>query len=525
MHSMKSKIISLKVALAASFLFYAGAVAATISRSSIWHDESFTALLLRYSPGEIISRTALDVHPPLYYLVLKAWASIFGYTTVSLRLFSAICMGLAIILLIRLIQKMGLGRRSVVGASVAMVAAPYILRYAVEARMYAFGALLAVIATTCFLDVLASAKARRKLPVAKTIIYVLSSAGLFYTQYFLSFIVLAHFIYFLQSSYKEMGQFKEWIRKYSRIWVGFLAVGGLFLPWLPTAIHQVQEVQGAFWIAPVGATTFLDTIGHLLGLQPIYDYSPWESVVFVIGFLGISGLVISGFRRLKTPEKRYVLLASTLFVTCAVTLFLVSLPPLQPLYHNRYLTVPALFIYSALGICVLSAKAKYRTILVVIMLPLLGLSLQRVYSEGINFDRGHGYFSMNVIGQRLYDQVQPGDVVVSTSLWTYFDAAQYFEVDHPGKVGRVYLYQPAELNHKTGNRSLVYDKEDIMIRPDKLCAVAPLGSRVWLIDESGVSQLKDRPSTWQQVGDAFSLGYAKLQLFEVDSDSCTLIRN
>ena len=52
-----------------------------MSRSSIWHDEGFTAMLVKkFSYLEIIARTARDVHPPLYYLLLKPWTSLFGYS-------------------------------------------------------------------------------------------------------------------------------------------------------------------------------------------------------------------------------------------------------------------------------------------------------------------------------------------------------------------------------------------------------------------------------------------------------------
>ncbi|MBU4141332.1 hypothetical protein KKE99_00455, partial [Patescibacteria group bacterium] len=40
---------------------------------SLWHDEAFSALLIRYPFGEMIARIILDVHPPLYYIILRVW--------------------------------------------------------------------------------------------------------------------------------------------------------------------------------------------------------------------------------------------------------------------------------------------------------------------------------------------------------------------------------------------------------------------------------------------------------------------
>src|ERR1700722_19381498 len=55
---------------------------------SIWHDEAFSALMIRYPWGEMFRRLALDVHPQMYYIFLKLWHYIFGNSVLSLRGFS-----------------------------------------------------------------------------------------------------------------------------------------------------------------------------------------------------------------------------------------------------------------------------------------------------------------------------------------------------------------------------------------------------------------------------------------------------
>lgn len=41
--------------------------------TNLWVDETYSLLLTTYPAGEIVARTALDAHPPGYYLALKAW--------------------------------------------------------------------------------------------------------------------------------------------------------------------------------------------------------------------------------------------------------------------------------------------------------------------------------------------------------------------------------------------------------------------------------------------------------------------
>jgi len=59
---------------------------------SLWLDEAIGALAVKdLSFGAIFSQFLLiDNHPPLYYLILKFWTMLFGYSEVSLRLPSVI---------------------------------------------------------------------------------------------------------------------------------------------------------------------------------------------------------------------------------------------------------------------------------------------------------------------------------------------------------------------------------------------------------------------------------------------------
>lgn len=523
MTKIKAKILSYYSLI---FVVYAGIVVTTIQRSSIWHDESFTALIIHFSPKDIIARTALDVHPPLYYLALKLWASLFGYTTLSLRLFSSACMFLAITLLLQLLRKIGIKNKLVVGAGFVLVLAPYVLRYSVEARMYALGALLAVVATGSFLAILKAQNTGIKLPKIQLAIYILSAAGLLYTQYFLAFIVVGHFVWFLLHTRRELySNYKKWLNNYKYIWAAFVACGLLFLPWVPTAIRQVSEVQGGFWISPIGGSTLFDTLGHLFGLQPILDYGPLETAVLMLGLIGLGVLSVKGYLKLDIVPRQLVKTFMTVFVTCVGILFVISLPPLQPLYHNRYLMVPAFFMYAALGICIAAAPRKNKVFLLLMILPLLFLSIFRVYTEGVNYDRGHGYFAINDVGKYVRDNAQPDDIVLSTGLWTYFDATQHFLVDHPGKIRSVYLYQPDNINHKTGNRSLIYDNDTLIIRPGELCGLVKPGASLWLLDESAGTKIDNIPSTWQTTDKTITKGYAKVSRLTVLNGKCALIKN
>ena len=54
---------------------------------SLWWDETLSWRLIQFPIGEMCARTgeAKTVHPPLYFLVLKAWSALWGDSEIALR--------------------------------------------------------------------------------------------------------------------------------------------------------------------------------------------------------------------------------------------------------------------------------------------------------------------------------------------------------------------------------------------------------------------------------------------------------
>ena len=64
---------------------FSGVVLGNMTRWSVWFDEAFSAYLARFNIVEIAHFTSLDVHPPLYYWLLKGWTVLFGHSALALR--------------------------------------------------------------------------------------------------------------------------------------------------------------------------------------------------------------------------------------------------------------------------------------------------------------------------------------------------------------------------------------------------------------------------------------------------------
>lgn len=120
---------------------------------SFWLDESTSANLARdFSLSQIISNfSPADFHPPLYYLILNVWDSVFGSSEVSLR-FPSILFGVGTVYLVYLITKKISNDRIALVASLLMAIAPLHVYYSQEARMYSQTAFFITLSVYLFLN-------------------------------------------------------------------------------------------------------------------------------------------------------------------------------------------------------------------------------------------------------------------------------------------------------------------------------------------------------------------------------------
>jgi Predicted membrane protein len=104
---------------------------------SLWLDEAITANVVKnFSYLSIIQKfSPFDFHPPLYYLFMKFWSNIFGYSEVSLR-FPSIIFSLLSGFLVYKIGSLLADKKLGFWATVFFLFNPLIIYYSQEARMY-----------------------------------------------------------------------------------------------------------------------------------------------------------------------------------------------------------------------------------------------------------------------------------------------------------------------------------------------------------------------------------------------------
>jgi uncharacterized membrane protein len=324
---------------ARDYWFFGGAIAlyvaltlGNITRWSIWFDEAFSAYLMRFDFFDIARYTANDVHPPMYYWLLKAWTSVFGASDLALRLPSLLMIAASIVVIVLLVRKL-FSINAARWTALLLAISPLLVRFGEEARMYSLALLITSAATYVLVSVTERPTRKKWLAYA-----VLVSLGM-WTHYFTALVWLAHWVWrwSVRREYKNARKFwtKEWILAH----VGAIA---LYLPWLPFMAHQLGTVQGTgFWIQPVTADTPVNSLTNVFLYLDHGDVKNWFALLFV-GALGAVGWLAWQYapKLHKTYPSGWKLIIALAFVP-PLLMFVASLPPLRPSYIDRYI-LPAL---------------------------------------------------------------------------------------------------------------------------------------------------------------------------------------
>ena len=239
---------------------------------SIWFDESYSSYITRFDYGQMLEFTAADVHPPLYYILLKTWAHFFGHTDFAMRAMSAI-FGATAIVFVFLWLKYKYGASAAILGSFMMSIAPIFVRYGQEMRMYTL-VMAIVFAATYFLQ-LAVDNGKK----VWWVIYALLLVAGMYTHYFVAFAWVAHIVYLIKIYGKNIFQ--------KHIILTYISAVVLYIPWLPSLISQTKTVENGFWISDASAEGLTGYFTETLLYDRPGNISNWLLVLFIVAIITV----------------------------------------------------------------------------------------------------------------------------------------------------------------------------------------------------------------------------------------------
>ncbi|MGZ6927184.1 MAG: glycosyltransferase family 39 protein [Acidimicrobiia bacterium] len=231
-----------------------------LTKSDLWLDEALTVNIAKVPFSHLQTALKHDGAPPLYYVLLHGWISVFGSDDVAVRALSGIFGVIALVLAYpagaRLARKEADRRWAGWAAVLVVAASPYAIRYSTEVRMYMLAMVLVLLG-----DLTVGRILDRGPSLGRLAIIALVVAALLYTQYWSIFLLAVVGGVLVVRAFRA----PEGERATARKLLGAMVVGGvIFLPWVPTFLYQNAHT-GTPWdqtvTPPVGVATAIIDFG------------------------------------------------------------------------------------------------------------------------------------------------------------------------------------------------------------------------------------------------------------------------
>ena len=351
-----------------------------LSGESLWVDEAITSQIAELNSRElfgwIISQN--DNNPPLYYILMHFWVSLFGHSEFSLRLPSAI-VGTGSVLMIYAVGKLVFNRTTALLASLILAVSVFHIEYSQEARSYSLMAFLTLCSFYFFLKTLGGPKA------LYIIGYVISSVLLMYSHFYGVFILVVQNIFCFTRYFTNRDVFRLSLGR----WIGLEVITGvLFIPGLLIWYKNTVAIQNGFWLSEPTLVDIARYFYHFSGR----DYVLFFLFLILAAFSFIKFQNITHSKNIKdiidikdgSNHKSFLSNANGMYLLLLWLLVPILIPFVisnisTPILHTRYIigSSLALFLLVAKGIWNLHNKRLTVTLPAVILL--LSIWPLRVY--------------------------------------------------------------------------------------------------------------------------------------------------
>ena len=313
---------------------------AGLAAHNIWWDEGIGVWLARMPAWEIVQWTAGDVHPPIYYLLLRGWRLLAGEGAYVLRFPSALFSLLTVAVIYRLGRELD-GSATGLMAALLLTLSRFAVGWAQEIRMYSLAALWSTGALYAALRWWRRPNARAWWG------YVATTTASLLTLYLTAPVPLVANLGFAVV-WQRRGRKRRPLIRWLMAQVAVLAV---VLPWLAYALPRMHSWESDSSFSPsffVKLYTVMLTVGSPLDLE---RYLPWAVAVVAVMFGGLIAARAS-WRRLPAQTGGLVMLLSGLLLP-ALFVYAVSLPTFGFIYARplvpRYLLPLSACFYALLA--------------------------------------------------------------------------------------------------------------------------------------------------------------------------------
>lgn len=298
-----------------------------IFNNNIWFDEAYTLSLIKHSYLDMIEILGTDMHPPLYFISLKSFCVIFGYSIQMTKVFSVIGYIATLLLGLTIIKK-HFGRNTSLIYLLTIGATPMLMYFSVQQRSYQW---CIFFVTFCFVEGLLFLKTNK---IQNCIIFVF--AGLF-SAYNHIYALLATGIIFAFINFYIFIKSRKQIKV---ILFADLAMFAGYSPWILPLLNQTTSASKSFWLS---------------GVEPL------SVIVFA------SGIIISALLLINKKSRK---LSTTFAISCVLGIQSIGLFVtifIRPFYIARYSVVIAGIFALMIAFAVSELNRKFRNTVCVIL--------------------------------------------------------------------------------------------------------------------------------------------------------------
>lgn len=384
-------------------------ILASIFHTNIWFDEAYSVGMANQSLIDIWKIGGNDVHPVLYYWMLRIVSLLTGGSILAYRIFSAIPIILLGLIGFTHIRK-DFGNKTGILFSFLCYFLPMMAVYANQIRMYSWAILMVtILAIYAYRIYLGNSEKKN------WIIFGISSLASIYIHYYglmaAGLINLFLLIYIIKN--------KKWKEFKWQTSLGIIQIA-LYLPWLLSLLSQMEHVSHGFWIG----FSFPNTIFEILGCQMNGTLNSTINLLigFIINVLLFICLVIIIFKNYKTKEFNFrpAKYAIIIYFTVIIAALIITAILRSSILYYRYLfVITGLYIFFV-SYTLSSSNNKYLITIVCVVIFVLGL-----HNNIVQIKENYDYSNGRQI-KYLKENVQKDDIFVYNEVGGGFICASYF---------------------------------------------------------------------------------------------------
>jgi 4-amino-4-deoxy-L-arabinose transferase-like glycosyltransferase len=417
--------------LAAILLLAFGLRLYRLGAESLWYDETVSVHLASKGLPDLVAHTAGDIHPPGYYVLLRAWTRLAGSSDFAVA-FPSLFFGVLLVALVYWLATKVLGARAGMLAAFVVAISPYNIWYSQEVRMYTLGAALGMGVLGAVLHLVAAPASRRTTLFRWLAVYAVCSAlGLWALYYFAFLLVAVNLMVGLWwlAGWRRRRAGAGWLGRWL---LAQAAVLLLYAPWISMAWRQATNPPVPPWRGLTALGDVLVETWSALSLgQSVVPGRVWPvlllfGALFVLGLLYRPTPVWSAERgHLRGPAEAWPerwLLVGYVFLPMLL-IYLASF--ITPLYHVRYAFTFSTPFYIIIGAGLAWLWQRWRVagwLVLAVMVVLSGISFQAYHADPQYVSDDH-----RAAVRSLAEQWRPGDAILVNAGYAYAALVTYWD--------------------------------------------------------------------------------------------------